>query len=441
MEIDAYYLAILSIPILLIFLGVGVPIFVSLGTIGILGVMLSDGVQNGLGLLREGTFPALSTYEFVVVPLFVLMGHLAYEAGVTANAFDIGRKLLSRLPGGLALATTLASAAFGAACGSSVAASATIGKIAIPEMEAAGYDRKLACASVAAGGLLAIMIPPSIILVLYAIFTDNSVGACLLAGFFPGLLSTIVFMLGISFLVWRNPQIAPPSISFPWRERIKALSGGWQFILLFVVVIGGIYGGLYTPSEAAASGALVALILLITSRGNDKLKKVKSAFFDAAQTSVFILIIILCAGYYSYFLLTAGAPNTITEFVKTLDLPPIIILLICLSIYIPLGCFLDPTSCLLITLPLIYPLLIKELGFNPIWFGVLVTKMIEIGLLTPPVGLNVFTVAGVAPHVPIEEIFKGVSWFIVFEIISLALIVLIPSISTWLPTIMLYSGK
>ncbi len=441
MDISPNLIVMLSVLVLLLLLGLGLPIFVSLGLTGILGIIVMSGLSTALGLMREGAFPAISTYELVVVPLFVLMGHLAYQAGVTSNAFEIGRKLLSNLRGGLALATILACAAFGAACGSSVAAAATMGRIAIPEMEASGYDSKLACASVAAGGLLAIMIPPSIILVLYAVFTDNSVGACLLAGFIPGLISTVIFMLGISFLTWRNPQLAPPTRSYPWKERFLSLLGGWKFVFLFVLVIGGIYGGLFTPTEAAAGGSFAAFFMMLAQGRKGWIYKIRDSLTDALRTTTFIFIIIVCCSFYSYFLLTAGIPSALTEWIRSLQVHPIIIVVACLALYLPLGCFLDPTSCMLITLPLIYPVVVKELGYNPIWFGVLVTKMIEIGLLTPPVGFNVYTVAGIAPHVPMEDIFEGVTWFIIFEMMSLALLIAFPSISTWLPSMMMAVKK
>lgn len=440
-EGSATLIVIVSVFLLFFLLGMGLPIFVSLGLTGVLGIIAISGLDGALGLMQEGAFPAISTYELVVVPLFVLMGHLAYQAGVTANAYEIGRKWLSNLRGGLALATILACAAFGAACGSSVAASATMGRIAIPEMESQGYDRKLACASVAAGGLLAIMIPPSIILVLYAVFTDNSVGACLLAGFLPGLLSAVIFMAGISLLTRWNPRLAPPTRSYPWKERFSSLMGGWKFVFLFLLVIGGIYGGLFTPTEAAAGGSLAAFCMMLAEGEKGWFSKVRESLSDALRTTTFIFIIIVCCSFYSYFLLTAGIPAALTEWIKGLQVPPIVVVVACLALYLPLGCFLDPTSCMLITLPLIYPVIVKELGYNPIWFGVLVTKMIEIGLLTPPVGFNVYTVAGIAPHVPIEEIFEGVTWFILFEMVSLALLIAFPAISTWLPAMMLAPAK
>jgi tripartite ATP-independent transporter DctM subunit len=242
--------------------------------------------------------------------------------------------------------------------------------------------------------------------------------------------------LGILFLAWKDPSIAPRSRGYPWSERFTSLTGGWKFILLFVIVIGGIYGGVFTPVEASAGGAFAALVMLI-AKGEAKAERIKESLSNSIETTVFILIIIVCAGFYSYFLLTAGVPTAVTEWIKRLQLPTLLILIGALSLYIPLGCLLDPTSCLLITLPLIYPVVVGELGYNPIWFGVIVTKMIEIGLLTPPVGLNVYTVAGVAPHVPLEDIFKGIGWFLVFEVVSLIVLISFPIIATFLPAMMI----
>ena len=426
----------LSVVGLMISLFIGVPIFISLGLMATLGIMAMDGISAGFALLAYTPYSMIASYLLVVVPLFILMGHLAFESGATQHAFEIARKWLSRFPAGLALATIMASAALGAACGSSVAASATLGRIAIPEMRNSGYDPNLACGCVAAGGLLAIMIPPSIILVIYAILTNTSVGACLIGGLIPGLLSTLIFMVGISFIFYFRPGSAPPVRGYSWKERFQSLRGAWGIIVLFITVIGGMYAGFFTPTEAAAGGALGGVMLLLIDKGRRFLPKFRDSMRETVRTTVFIFIIMVCAGLYSEFLIRAGVGRELSAWVVGLDLPPTAILLIVLAMYIPLGCFLDPTSCLLITLPIVHPIVVGKLGFDSVWFGILVTKLIEIGLITPPVGLNVYTIAGVAPDVPLTEIFKGTAWFILLEIISLAILIWFPGLTTWLPNMM-----
>jgi len=431
-------LATLSVIALLGLLTAGVPIFVSLGVVGVVGTMLLSGVPTALGILRETPYSSNAEYLYLVIPFFVLMGHLAFNAGVTNQAFEIGRKWFSRLPAGLALATIAACAFMGAACGSSVAASATMGRVALPEMLRKGYDRRLAAGCVAAGGLLAIIIPPSVVLVLYAVITDNSVGACLLGGFIPGIITAVVFMLGISVLLRRNPNMAPPTESFTWKERFASLKGAWGIVLLFTIVIGGMSVGVFTPTEAAAGGVIAALLMLFCKPDRQGLTaQLKETMLDTVRTSVFIFIIMICAGLYSNFLIRAGTSKAISLGVANLHVPPLLVLIIALAVYLPLGCFLDPASCLLITLPILYPLVVKDLGYNPIWFGILVTKMIEIGLLTPPVGLNVFAIAGVAPEIPLEEVFRGAGWFILFEMVTIAILITFPGLTTWLPSLMI----
>jgi tripartite ATP-independent transporter DctM subunit len=428
----------LSILVLLGLLFAGVPIFVSLGVVGITGTAFLSGLPTALAMLQDTPYSSNAEYLFLVIPLFILMGHLAFNAGVTSQAYDIGRKWLSRFPAGLALATIAACAAMGAACGSSVAASATMGRVALPEMLEKGYDRRLAAGCVAAGGLLAIIIPPSVVLVLYAVLTDNSVGACLIGGLIPGLITAIVFMVGISLLLRRNPNMAPPTESFSWKERFISLKGAWGILLLFSVVIGGMSFGVFTPTEAAAWGVLAALLMLLFKPNKHGLgAQLGQTMLDSIRTSVFIFVIMICAGFYSNFLIRAGTSEAISRWVSDLQVPPLLVVILALCVYLPLGCFLDPTSCLLITLPILYPVVVKNLGYNPIWFGILVTKLIEIGLLTPPVGLNVYTIGGVAPDIPLEEIFRGAGWFIIFEVVTIGILIAFPGLTTWLPSLMI----
>ena len=431
-------LAILSVVALIVLLAAGLPIFVSLGIVGLIGIGLLSGFSTALGMLRETPYSSNAEYLYLVIPLFVLMGHLAFNAGVTNQAFEIGRKWFSKMPAGLALATICACAFMGAACGSSVAASATMGRVALPEMLRKGYNRQFAAGCVAAGGLLAIIIPPSVVLVLYAVITDTSVGACLLGGFVPGIITAVIFMIGISVMLHFKPGMAPPTESFTWKERFVCLKGAWGIVVLFAIVIGGMGVGVFTPVEAAAGGVVAALLMLLFKPDRQGLAaQLNESMIDTVRTSVFIFIIMISAALYSNFLVRAGAGKAISLAIANLNVPPILVVIAALAVYLPLGCFLDPASCLLITLPILYPIVVKDLGFNPIWFGILVTKMIEIGLLTPPVGLNVFTIAGVAPEIPLEEVFRGAGVFIIFESVTIALLLAFPILTTWLPSLMM----
>lgn len=435
---DSNVLVFCTVVALLVLLGLGVPIYVSLALVGFLGTVVIGGGRMAFGLLGDMPYGTASEYLFIVIPLFIFMGHIAFNAGVTEKAFDVARKWFSRFPGGLAVATIAACGAMGAACGSSVAASATMGRVALPEMIKAGYDKRLACGCVASGGLLAIIIPPSVVLVLYAVITDNSVGACLIGGLIPGIITTLVFMAGISLLFRLDPSMAPPAPTFSWHERFVALKDVWEIIVLFAIVIGGMYAGLFTPTEAAAGGAFGAFLMLLSRvRGKRLRHAVQESFGETVRTSAFIFIIIVCAGIYSNFLVRAGVGASLSEWIVTLNASPKLILLLVLALYLPLGCFLDPTSCMLITLPIVYPIIVNQLHFDPVWFGVLVTKMIEIGLITPPVGLNVYTIAGVAPDIPLVDVFRGASWFIGFEFITIAILITFPSLATWLPSVMI----
>lgn len=429
-------LALISIVVLLILLVVGVPVFLSLGITGLLGIMYLNGVDVGLSVLREKAFWSVAKYAFMVIPLFILMGYTASYAGVTERAFAMAKRWLSAFPGGLAIATTLACAFFGACCGSSVATAAAMGSIAVPEMRKAGYEKKLACGTVAGGALIAMLIPPSIPLVIYGVITETSIGALLIAGIIPGIITTIVFSIGIMALIRVKPQLAPPVQRFSWSERIHSLRWGWQVCVLFIIVIGGIYFGIATPSETAALGTVAALIMLVAKR-KGVIKALRMTFSDSLRTSAMIFAIICCATIFAWFLTVVGIPAMTAKVAVGLNVPPIVVVLLALAVYLPLGMFLDPTSCMLITLPILHPIIVGKLGFSSVWFGILVEKMIEIGLLTPPVGLNCYVLAGVVPDVSLTDIFKGVAWFLLFNAIATAILVAFPVLSTWLPNTML----
>lgn len=424
--------AIVSVPVLLILLSMGIPIYISLSITGLAGIAVLSGIGCSLKVMSFLPYTTIAGYLLLVIPAFVMMGNFAFSAGVSHNAYEIGRKWLSRLRGGLAMATTVGCALFAAACGSSPATAAAVGRVAIPEMLEAGYDRKLATGCVATGGCLGILIPPSIVLVMYGVITETSVGALLVGGVLPGLLTVMVFLSGIYLLCSVKTDLAPPTSSYSWKERLMSLKGGWGVFVLFVIVIGGIYFGFATPTEAAVLGVFASFLMMLLSRKNLK-EKIKEGFTETAQTTGMIFLIVLGAMIYSYFLKIAGVAADLSVWIGSLDVHPLLIVILSLCLYLPLGMFLEPMSILLITLPILHPIIVGQLGYNSIWFAILVTKFIELALITPPVGLNVYIIAGVARDVPLEDVFRGVGWFLLFELVTIGLLLAFPFFSTWLP--------
>ncbi|MCX5874355.1 MAG: TRAP transporter large permease [Deltaproteobacteria bacterium] len=429
----------ISIFVVLFLMWIGLPIYVSLGITGILGIMALKGPYMALTVLKVSPYVSTANYLLAVIPLFIIMGHFAFKAGISNDLFSIGRKWFSKLPGGLAIATFIASAGFGACCGSSVASAATMGAIAIPEMRALGYDRKLACGIVAASGTLAIMIPPSVVSVFYASINDVSAGAQLVSGILPGILSVIIYVIGLLFLTRIHPSLCPAPETYTWRERFASLKGVWGMAVLFFLVIGGMYIGWFTPTEAASVGAFVALLMvvLVGRVAKGKLgENIRSCFLDTLRTTCMVFMILIGAGLYAKFLTLAQVPQVVSMWVGGLPLSPWMIVALFLVVYIPLGMFMDTFSMLIITQPIMFPIVTAQLGFDPIWFGVLCVKMAEVGLMTPPVGLNVYVLAGVVRDVPMNEIFRGCFWFLLFEAVSIVVLFMFPVISTYIPMTM-----
>lgn len=436
--LDPTVAVLLSIPLVLGLLALGVPVFAALGMSGFLGCVLISDLHMALTQLK--TFPYVQTSSFllVVVPLFIIMGHFSFEAGIGADVYNIGKKWFSRFPAGLGVATIIGSAGFAACCGSSVATAATMGAVAIPEMRKHGYAPKLACGIVAAGGVLGVMIPPSVLLVFYGVVTDTSVGSMLIAGVIPGIVSVVVYVLGLMFLSRLDPSLAPDPQRYSWKEKLYSLKDGLGMTILFVIVIGGIYIGWTTPTEAAALGSVVALFAMIVRsyRKGSLWQRILYCFISTLRTSCMVFIVIVGAGLYSYFLTLAQVPQMISAWVATLPVPGLVVVGLFLLVYIPLGMLLDSFSLLLVTLPIMFPVVVDQLGFNALWFGILSTKLCEIGLITPPVGLNVYVLAGVVRDVPLTDIFKGCFWFVIFELLCATVLFLIPALSYWLPLTM-----
>jgi len=368
------------------------------------------------------------------------MGDFAYHAGLTRACFDTARLWLARLPGGLAIATVAGCALFGACAGSGVAAAGAMGRVSIPEMLRYGYDRKLACGSVAAAATLAVLIPPSIVMVVYAILTEVSIGRLLLAGYIPGVLSALILMAMIMYRCSRDPSLAPAvPIKITWSDRLRSLKDIWGITLLIGLVLGGIYTGFVTATEAAAIGALGAFILMITAKQLNR-ATFRDSMLETARTTGMIFLLLVGASIFTGFMAISGVPQVLAEVIVEGKYSMWTVLLIICVAYLFLGMFLDSISMMLLTLPVLLPVL-KGLDVNLIWFGIIVVKLVEIGCITPPFGITVYVVKGVVGNsVPLEDVFRGIWWFLAMEILTLVILIMFPAISTILPDTMLGKG-
>jgi tripartite ATP-independent transporter DctM subunit len=419
--------------VLLVLVFMGVRVFLAAAVVGLFGLVALLGWEAGAGM--AGTIPhsKSAAYALSVLPMFILIGYFAFHAGLTDALFDSARKWWSWMPGGLAVATVFATAGFAAVSGASTATAAVFSRIAIPEMLKYGYDNRLAAGVVAAGGTLASLIPPSGILVLYAIIVEESVGKLLLAGFVPGILSAVIYAVLISSRVMISPEMAPPSQTFSWGERLRSVPGTLPIVAVVVIIISAIYGGWATPTEAGALGAFIVFVMALIHgmRG----QQFRDALFETAKLTVMIFSIIWGVLMFVRFLGFAGLPDAFAEFIAGLDMPPILIIIMILVGYAVLGMFMDAIGMLLLTLPVVYPAVIG-LGYDPIWFGIIVVKMVEICLITPPIGLNCYVVNGVRPDIPLEDVFKGIGPFFIADVATVGLLLAVPEIVTFLPNMM-----
>ena len=417
-------------------LGSGVHIGVALGLSGVWGTFLAIGPDAAWAQLATIPFSTTNSFTLAVIPLFILMGSLATQAGLTTDLYRAAYNWLGRLPGGLAMATTLASAAFGAASGSTVVNAAVFTKMALPQMTSFGYDRRLSAGCIAASGTLASLIPPSILMVIYAILTEQSVALLLVAGLVPGLLSAALYMGGIYAIAKRFPHLAPPSeIRVSWGRRWRSLYGVWGIAFLFLLVIGGIYTGFFVPTYAGAIGAFGAFLIVVAKRRLNARTAVDT-FKDAGVTTSSIFIIVIGGIIFARYLTYTGIVNDITGALLALELGKYTYLFAFAAIYLVLGMLIDPIAIMVITLPVMYPIL-TQAGFDPIWLGVIAIKLAEVSLITPPVGLNVYVVRSASPiPLKLEEVFAGVMPFLAIDVLTLLLLIAIPEISLFLPSLM-----
>lgn len=428
-----YTVGMIGVGILILFLFSRMPIGFVLILVGFLGFSLIGGLKSGLGLLMTVPYQTGSFYPFAVIPLFLFMGELAGGSGQSENLYRAIYKCIGPLRGGLAISTVAACAAFGAVSGSSIATAAIFGTISLPEMRRYGYDLKLAVGTVASGGTLAILIPPSLSFLLYGLLTGESIGKLFIAGVIPGIILASLLSAYIYTRCRLNPTFGPPGPSTSFKDKLISVRNTWVTALLFLVVIGGIWLGFFTPNEAAAIGALGSFVHFLFL-GRFSWSKTFTALSSAVKASSMIFLIMIGATFFSYFLTITKMPMDMTNSVSNLGLSPYIVLVALTIIYLFLGCILDSAGIIILTIPIVYPL-IKTLGFNPIWFGVYFTVLIEIGLITPPVGLNVYVLAGVS-DIPMETIFRGVIPFFFIFLFFLLLLIIFPNMVLWLPSMM-----
>jgi tripartite ATP-independent transporter DctM subunit len=408
----------------------GVRVVYATAAVGLLGVVAMIGW--GAGATNIGMIPHAkgSLYALSVLPMFILIGFLAFHAGMTQSLFDAARKWLGWVPGGLAVATVFATAGFAAVSGASTATAAVFSRVAIPEMLKYGYDPRLAAGVVAAGGTLASLIPPSAILVIYAIIVEESVGRLLIAGFVPGVVSALVYAAIIILRAKWNPELGRPITGFTWGDRFRSVPGTLPIAFVIVIIFSSMYSGWATPTEAGAVGSFVVLVIALVN--GMRWKTLREALLETAKLTVMIFSLIWGVLIFVRFLGFAGLPEMFANFVISLPYPPIVIMICILLFYVVLGMFMDAIGMLLLTLPVVYPAVIG-LGYDPIWFGIIVVKMCEVCLITPPIGLNCYVVAGVRPDIPLSAVFRGIGPFFICDILTLGLFLAFPEIITWLP--------
>jgi len=416
--------------LLLVLVALGVRVYLAAAGVGLFGLIALIGYEPGIKL--AGTIPHSKTvsYSLSVLPVFILIGFLAFHAGFTKVLFEAARRWVGWMPGGLAVASVFATAGFAAVSGASTATAAVFARIAIPEMLASGYDRRLAAGVVAAAGTLATLIPPSALLVIYAVIVEESVGRLLLAGFIPGVLSALLYALLIVGMCLRRPELGRPVGGYSWAERFSALPGTLPVVAVVAIIFTAVFFGWATPTEAGAVGAMVVFVFALMN--GMRWQALSRSILETAKLTVMIFALIWGVLLFVRFLGFAGIPSAFAEMIAGLDVPRIWVLLAILAAYAILGAFVDAIGLLILTLPVVYPA-VMALGYDPIWFGIIVVKMAELCLVTPPIGLNCFVVNGARPDIPLQDVFRGVGPFFIADAATIGLLIAFPEIVLWLP--------
>jgi len=427
---------IIGIGLLVLLFLLRMPVAFAMALVGFVGFTYLTTPEAALGLLGRDIFDTFSSYPLSVIPMFILMGTFAFASGISQRLYKTTYTWVGALPGGLTMATVFACAGFGAICGSSTATAATMGQIALPEMKKYKYDDALATGTVAAAGTLGILIPPSTVLIVYGYLTEESIGKLFIAGVLPGIIMSIFFAATVALLCWRNPAIGPPGVPTSWKEKLRVMTGIIEAVILFLLAIGGLFLGWFSPTQSGAIGAGGALLIGLARR-QLSWQTFIDAGKEALRTSCMVIFIITGAVIFGHFMAVSRIPFVLAEWLGGLPIHPMAVMVVIIFIYFIGGFFMDAMGLIVLTVPIFFPL-VKELGFDPIWFGVIIVLVGEMGVITPPVGVNVFVIKGIAPDVPLETIFKGIFPFLVALIIVTVILLVFPQIATFLPSLVTY---
>lgn len=429
-------IGLIGIVIFLIMVLAGFPIASGMMLTGLVGYGVLTNMDAAMKLLAVDMFASLSSYNMSVVAMFTWMGFLALHSGIGARLYDFAYALIGHLPGGLAMASEVACAAFGAVCGSGPATTATIGSIAFPQMKKYGYDKSLYTGCVAAGGGLGLLIPPSTTAIVYGVATEQSIGKLFVAGIGAGLLLMVLFIICIYIIAKRNPDLAPRGSKHTGKEIIASMSGGLvETLIIFIVSIGGLTAGFFTPTEGGAIGAFAMLVLVLVRR-RLTWKAFVASLLDTVKTMGMVLFIVACATIFGRFIALAQIPVAITDAIGGLDVPRWVILGIILVVYLIAGCFIDSLPMITLTVPIFYPVVVESLGYDPIWFGVVITMVCCLGMITPPVGIDAYVAKNTAKDVPLQTVFKGIWPYVIAIALGLIIVVIFPQIIMFIPNLM-----
>ena len=423
-------IALIGFAVMFALVAAHVPIGVSMAVVGVVGFAFLAGWGPALSLLASEPASTMASLDLAVIPLFMLMGGLATAGGLAKDIYETAEALVGHRPGGLAATTVVASAGFGAVCGSGVATTATFGRVALPEMLKRGYSAGSAAGSVAAGGTLGIIVPPSSIMILYAVLTEQSVLSLFTAAVVPALLSVTLYMIAIWIVAKRNPAAMPGTDRLPYRDRIRAIGKSWGAILLAVIVLGGIYSGVFTVNEAAAIGVVLAFLFAIF-RGRLNRKTFLVVLSDASVSTVMIYIMVFGAMIFSYFISISGVTTDIVVGINNLDLPPLGVIFILVVVYLFLGSIFDEVAAIVVTRPFVPPIIIA-MGYDPVWWGILNVALVGVGMLTPPIGINVMLLSSMRPDIPLFTIYRGITPYFLADCVRILILVLFPQVTLWL---------
>jgi tripartite ATP-independent transporter DctM subunit len=434
--VDPVTIGIIGVAVLVVIFLLGMPVGYTMALVGVVGFCVVKGPTAGLALLARDFWEIFSSYSLTVIPMFVFMGSVAFESGMSGRLYDAAYTAFGTMRGGLAMATVAATAGFSAICGSTSATAAAMGKVSIPEMRRYGYDPGLAAGCAAASGSLGIMIPPSTIFIIYGILAQESIGKLFIAGVVPGLVLAVFFISAVYIWARFNPKVAPAGEKTTLRKKLMGMSGILEMLALFALVIGGLFSGLFSPTQAGAAGTAGAIVIGLARR-QLSLRKFWSATKDTLQITAMIFVIVAGATVFGHFMAVTGIPTAVSDFFSGLPIPATAVMILILIMYLVAGMFMDSLAMVTLTVPILFPT-VMALGFNPIWFGVIIVLVVEMGVITPPVGINVYIIKGVVPDIPLGKIFKGALPFLVGMIILAALLLLFPILATWLPSFVTY---